>query len=336
MIKELPIFIGNIIVENHPLLVNNIVQIYTTGDMIDRLIENIERCGAPVVVGLDPTFEIIPEKILDDSVKSFGESPESAAFSILKFNREIIDAVTGIVPAVKPNIAFYERYGLDGIRAYIMTIEYAMGRGLMVIGDIKRGDIGSTAAAYAGHIEPSLLFGRKFEIWNEDAVTLNPYLGEDSIKPFLDVLKNRDRGVFILVKTSNEGSADIQDLMVEKGPLYEHVAGLVSEWGSGEGLMGERGYSKVGAVVGATHADVGARLRELMPHTFFLVPGYGAQGAGAKDVRKFFDSKGSGAIVNSSRGIIGAWKAEGKGAGHVGKSARAAALRMIEEIGSEL
>jgi len=304
--------------------------------MMDRLIENIERCGAPVVVGLDPTLEIIPEKMLADSAKSFNESPEAAAFAMLKYNREIINAVADIVPAVKPNIAFYERYGLDGIRAYTMTIEYAKGRGLMVIGDIKRGDIGSTAAAYAGHIEPAPLFGRKFELWNEDAVTLNPYLGEDSVAPFLDVLKDRDKGVFILVKTSNKGSADIQDLMVGERPLYEHVAGLVSAWGEGEGLMGEKGYSKVGAVAGATHPEVGARLRELMPHTFFLVPGYGAQGAGAKDIKGFFDSKGSGAIVNSSRGIIGAWKSEGKGAGHVGKAARAAALRMIEEIGAEL
>jgi len=314
--------------------------------MIDRLLERIKQTGAPVVVGLDPTLEIIPEKMLTDAAKSFGESPEGAAFAMLKFNREIIDAVAGIAPAVKPNIAFYERYGLDGIRAYIMTVEYAMGRGLMVIGDVKRGDIGSTAAAYAGHLEPASLFGCKFEIWNEDAVTLNPYLGEDSVTPFLEVLKRADKGVFLLVKTSNVGSADIQDILVlpkkkhgeQEGavPLYEHVAGLVSAWGEGEGLMGTRGYSKVGAVVGATHADVGARLRELMPQTFFLVPGYGAQGASAKDVKRFFDSEGKGAIINSSRGIIGAWKTEGKGVGYVGEAARAAVIRMRDEIGAVL
>ena len=312
--------------------------------MIDRLIESIERRGAPVVAGLDPTPELVPEKILADSVKSFGKTPEAAAFAILRFNNEIIDAVAGLVPAVKPNIAFYERYGLDGIRAYISTVEYAAERGLMVIGDVKRGDIGSTAAAYAGHIEPAALFGQEYEIWNEDAVTLNPYLGEDSVGPFLEALKKRDKGIFLLVKTSNPGSADIQDVLIARpgkgddgaAPLYEHVAGLVCAWGQGEGLMGARGYSKVGAVVGATHAVVGARLRELMPYTFFLVPGYGAQGAGAKDIRRFFDAKGSGAIVNSSRGIIGAWKAEGKGAGRVGEAARAAALRMIEEIGAVL
>ncbi|MDR3365130.1 MAG: orotidine-5'-phosphate decarboxylase [Clostridiales Family XIII bacterium] len=306
--------------------------------MIDRLIENIERLGAPVVVGLDPTLEIVPEKMLADSAKSFDETTEAAAFALLKFNREIIDAVADIVPAVKPNIAFYERYGLDGIRAYIMTVEYAMGRGLMVIGDIKRGDIGSTAAAYAGHVAPSPLFGRKFEIWNEDAVTLNPYLGADSITPFLDAIKGRDKGVFILVKTSNPGGADLQDLpiMPEGAPLYERVAALVGEWGAGEGLMGGHGYSRVGAVVGATHPKASARLRELMPHTFFLVPGYGAQGASASDIKQFFDTHGRGAIVSSSRGIIGAWKAEGKGAGHVGKSARAAALKMRDEIGAVL
>jgi len=221
---------------------------------------------------------------------------------------------------------------------------HAAEQGLMVIGDVKRGDIGSTATAYAGHIGSASLFGQEYEIWNEDAVTLNPYLGEDSVRPFLDVLKSRDKGIFLLVKTSNPGSADIQDVLIARpgkgddgaAPLYEHVAGLVSAWGQGEGLMGARGYSKVGAVVGATHADVGARLRELMPNTFFLVPGYGAQGAGAKDIRRFFDAKGSGAIVNSSRGIIGAWKAEGEGAGRVGEAARAAALRMIEEIGAVL
>ena len=308
--------------------------------MIDRLIERIGQTGAPIVVGLDPTPDVVPEKFFDDSAKSFGESPEAGAFALLKFNREIIDAVADIVPAVKPNIAFYERYGLDGIRAYIMTIEYAMGRGMMVIGDVKRGDIGSTAAAYAGHIEPAQLFGHKFEIWNEDAVTLNPYLGTDSIEPFLSVMRERDKGVFILVKTSNKGSADIQDLMVVGAqgqiPLYEHVAALVVKWGEGERLMGRRGYSKVGAVIGATHPEVGARLRELMPYTFFLVPGYGAQGAGVSDIKHFFDKQGGGAIVNSSRGIIGAWKADGKGAGHIAKSARAAALRMKEELGAVL
>ena len=325
--------------------------------MIDRLIERIELMGAPIVVGLDPAPEVVPEKMFSDAAKSYGETPEAAAFALLKFNREIIDAVADVVPAVKPNIAFYERYGVDGIRAYIMTVEYAAARGLIVIGDVKRGDIGSTAAAYAGHIEPARLFGHNFEIWNEDAVTLNPYLGTDSVAPFLDAMRGRDKGVFILVKTSNPGSGDIQDLLVlpaagEGGrdggdapeakdmqsgrPLYEHVAALVCGWGAGEGLMGARGYSKVGAVVGATHPEIGARLRELMPHTFFLVPGYGAQGAGANDIKRFFNADGSGAFVNSSRGIIGAWKEDGKGAGHVGESARAAAIRMRDEIGASL
>jgi len=306
--------------------------------MIDKLIDRIGQLKAPIVVGLDPTPEVVPEKLYNDAAKTFGETPEAAAFALLKFNREIIDAVAGVVPAVKPNIAFYERYGLDGLRAYIMTVEYAMGRGLMVIGDVKRGDIGSTAAAYAGHIEPAALYGRKFEIWNEDAVTLNPYLGEDSVLPFLEAMRGRDKGVFVLVRTSNPGSADIQELPVSRGdetsPLYEHVAALVSAWGVGEGLMGQRGYSKVGAVVGATHPEDGARLRELMPHTFFLVPGYGAQGAGSGDIKRLFDAKGGGAIVNSSRGVIGAWKADGKSAGHIGKSARAAVQRMRDEIGA--
>lgn len=300
--------------------------------------DRIDALRCPICVGLDPTIEIIPEKMLGEVTKTFKETPEAAAFALLKFNREIIDAVADIVPAIKPNIAFYERYGLDGLRAYGMTCEYAAGRGLMVIGDIKRGDIGSTAKAYAGHIEPQPLFGKKFEIWREDAVTLNPYLGADSIEPFLEVLRVRDKGVFVLVKTSNPGSADIQDLIIAQtgAPLYEHIAGLVSTLGTTEGLIGTCGYSKVGAVVGATHHEIGARLRELMPNTFFLVPGFGAQGATAQDIRRFFDSQGKGTIVNSSRGIIGAWKADGKGAGHVGKSARAAALKMRDEIGAVL
>ena len=307
--------------------------------MIDRLMNNIEKLGAPIVVGLDPTPDIVPEVFFTDAAKSEGETPGAGAQAFFRFNCEIIDAVAGIVPAVKPNIAFYERYGLEGIRAYIKTTEYAMDKGLMVIGDIKRGDIGSTAAAYAGHLEPASLFGEEFEIWSEDAVTLNPYLGEDSIKPFLDVMENRDKGIYLLVKTSNPGSADIQDLIVENRPLYEHVAGLVSKWGEAEGMMGEQGYSKVGAVVGATHPETGARLRDLMPHTFFLVPGYGAQGAGAKDVRRFFDAGGRGSIVNSSRGIIGAWKADGKGTAgiaEVGEAARAAAIKMRDELGAVL
>ena len=305
--------------------------------MIDRLIKKIESLKAPILVGLDPTPDVVPEEFFFEAAKSKGETVQAGAFALFRFNCEIIDAVAGIVPAVKPNIAFYERYGLDGINVYMKTIRYAAEKGLMVIGDIKRGDIGSTAAAYAGHLEPAILFGREYEIWNEDAVTLNPYLGTDSITPFLEVLKEREKGIFVLVKTSNPGSADIQDLPVSADiPLYEHVAALVSEWGKAEGMMGALGYSKVGAVVGATHPETGARLRDLMPHTFFLVPGYGAQGAGAKDIRGFFDSNGKGAIVNSSRGIIGAWKASRKGACNIGVSAYTAAVQMRDEIGSAL
>ena len=306
--------------------------------MIDRLIESIDRLKAPIVVGLDPTPDVVPEEFFSAATKELGETPAAGAMALLRFNCEIIDAVAEVVPAVKPNIAFYERFGPIGIYAYIETCEYAKKKGLIVIGDIKRGDIGSTAAAYADHLKPVDLFDNMFEVWHEDAVTLNPYLGTDSISPFLEVMKDREKGIFILVKTSNSGSADIQDLLVgdNNTPLYEHVAGLASEWGSAEGIMGNRGYSKVGAVVGATHPETGARLRELMRHTFFLVPGYGAQGAGAKDVRKFFDAKGSGAIVNSSRGIIGAWKSSSEGFLSIGESAREAAIQMRDQLGAVL
>jgi orotidine-5'-phosphate decarboxylase len=293
---------------------------------------------------------MIPEKMLAEKVKDFGETPAAVAAALLAYNLSIIDAIEDIVPAVKPQIAMYERYGLDGLRTYLATIEYARSRGLFVIGDVKRGDIASTAEAYASHISPVTLFGRTFELWNEDAVTLNPSMGSDSVGPFLKVLEGHDRGIFLLVKTSNKGSADIQDVLVTPGgqgdaenidggiagagvlqiPLYEHVAGLVSKWG--EPYIGASGYSKVGAVVGATHPEVGARLRGLMPHTFFLVPGYGAQGGTAADIQKFFDRDGRGCIVNSSRGIIAAWKNEDEGARDIGEAARAAAIKMRDEI----
>ncbi|MDR1796370.1 MAG: orotidine-5'-phosphate decarboxylase [Clostridiales Family XIII bacterium] len=321
--------------------------------MIDRLTERIEALGCPVVVGLDPTLEMLPEKLLADAVRSYGETPEAVAFAFLKFNKQVIDATCDVVPAVKPQIAMYERYGLDGLRAYQMTCAYAAGRGLVVIGDVKRGDIGSTAAAYAAHIQPQALFGRAFDIWREDAITVNPYMGGDSVEPYLEVLRGADKGIFVLVKTSNPGGADVQDLRVQAAagaagaaadagageaaggaPLYEHVARLVSGWGAD--LVGTCGYSKVGAVVGATHPEAGARLRALMPRTFFLVPGYGAQGATAADVARFFDKDGRGCIVNSSRGITAAWKKDGGGEASVGKAARAAAIQMRDEIAGAL
>jgi len=273
--------------------------------MIDRLIDRIKELKAPVVVGLDPTVDMLDKK------------PKNIPEAFFEFNCRIIDQVYDLVPAVKPQIAMYERYGVEGLKAYVQTAEYAQSRGLIVIGDIKRNDIGSTAEGYAAHIDGNL--------WHEDAVTLNPYLGVDSIMPFLKICEEQDKGIIILVKTSNPSSVDLQDQKLENGKLvYEHVGDLVSEWGFDKKLIGKHGYSKVCAVVGATFPEQGRALRKRMPHTFFLVPGYGAQGGSGKDLKGFFDKNGLGCIVNSSRGITAAWKK--------GITARQATQEMIADL----
>jgi len=289
------------------------------------MIERIGVLGAPVVVGLDTTLEMIPARLMQ------GDSLEAISAAMLSFNREIIDAVCDLVPAVKPQIAMYERFGIEGLKAYVATAAYAQSKGLLVIGDIKRGDIASTAEAYAAHIGGTEAGGGRIYPWPEDAVTLNPYLGADSVKPFLDVCATQEKAMFLLVKTSNPSSADLQDLPLASGKLvYEHVADLVSGWG--EGFVGKHGYSKIGAVVGATFPEQGRELRKRMPHTFFLVPGYGAQGGAGKDLRGFFDTQGVGCIVNSSRGITAAWQKDKRFGEDVGSAAREAVLAMIDDL----
>ncbi|MCH4208516.1 orotidine-5'-phosphate decarboxylase [Bifidobacterium sp.] len=333
---------------------------------MDRLIAAIKATQNPSVVGLDPTtllvppqvFDMVGDNISDDTGAGDGESENAAqqvasrlAMGYFEFNRVVIDAVADIVPAVKAQIAMYEALGPAGIDAYTMTCEYAQQQGLYVIGDIKRGDIGSTAAAYAQHLsglpriaDPSVDTPREGgpydDLWHEDAVTVNPYLGTDGITPFVDSAKRTDKGIFVLVRTSNPSSKDIQELELASGErFYEHVADLVSSWGSDS--LGTEGYSRVGAVVGATHPQQGRELRERMPHTFFLVPGFGAQGGTAQDVAGMFDADGSGSIVNSSRGIIAAWKESGEyrsdmtadeAFGLVASAARRAALDMRDEL----
>lgn len=273
--------------------------------MIEKLIARIDELKNPTVVGLDPRMELIPECIKEKYYAAFGKTCYAAAKAIFEYNIKIIDAIKDIVPAVKPQIAMYEQFGPDGVRAYYNTIRYAKARGLIVIGDIKRSDIASTAKAYSNaHIGEVPIDGVTQKVFDSDFITLNPYLGIDSIEPYLEDCDKRDKGLFILVKTSNPNSGELQDLIVENEMLYEKVGRLVSKWGQDH--IGESGYSKVGAVVGATHPKQGIALREMLPHTFFLVPGFGAQGATAKDVAGCFDKNGRGAIVNSSRGIIGA------------------------------
>ena len=261
----------------------------------DRLIEACAAKGGPGCVGLDPRWEDLPERIR----KSHGEDLEGRAAAVLAFNREAIRVVAPIVPVVKPNVAFYEAMGAPGYRCFLDTVAAAKEAGLLVIGDVKRGDMGNTAEAYAR---------AHFDLAGCDALTLSPYLGLDSIEPFLARCRDGGRGVFLLVKTSNPGSADLQDLEVGNLRVFEEVAVLVRGWATGKGLVGARGWSAIGAVVGATHPKEVELLRRMMPAVPFLLPGYGAQGGTAQDCAAGFDAKGEGAVVNSSRGVLLAWK----------------------------
>ncbi len=275
--------------------------------IIDNLIDKIVEYNNPTVVGLDPRIEYIPKHILDENYEKYGENLKGVSSAFLDFNKQIIDATFDIVPAVKPQIAMYEKYGIDGLDAFAKTIEYAKEKGMIIISDIKRGDIGSTAKDYAdAHIGYTEIGQNKFETFHSDFVTLNPYLGQDSIEPFIEVMKKEDKGAFVLVKTSNKGSKDIQDLIVDGEKLYIKVGQLVEQWGSE--LRGKYGLSSLGAVVGGTHRDEMVEIREKCPNLFFLIPGYGAQGGKAEDIRACFNKDGLGGIVNSSRGIIAAFK----------------------------
>ncbi len=302
----------------------------------DRLCAAIDAKDSAVVVGLDPHPERLPPPLLADCRAEHGDGVRTAAEALWRFNRGIIDAVHDVVPAVKPQLAFYERYGVAGLQAYARTAQYAKAAGLLVIADGKRNDIGSTASAYA---EAFLGASRVFDQpvvgdFTADALTVNPFLGRDGIQPFVDCADQHGRGVFVLVKTSNPSAGDLQDLQIGGQPLYEHLGGLVENWG--ESSRGRHGYSSVGAVVGATWPAQAARLRALMPHTLFLVPGYGAQGATAADVACCFDARGHGALINASRSIIFAWHAEPYvdryAATDYGAAAREAAQRMGDDI----
>ena len=305
--------------------------------MIQKLIQNIQRTNAPICVGLDPMLSYIPEHILKKSFGEFGETLEGAADAIWNFNKEIIDATYDLIPSVKPQLAMYEQFGIEGLKVYDRTVKYCQSKGLLVIADAKRGDIGSTSAAYAtAHLGKVKVGNTVCTAFNTEFMTVNPYLGTDGIKPFVDVCKSDDKGLFILVKTSNPSSGEFQDRLIDGKPLYEHVAQKVVEWGS-ECMDGT--YSNVGAVVGATYPEMGAILRKLMPHTYFLVPGYGAQGGTAKDLKACFNEDGLGAVVNSSRGIIAAYRQEKYakfGPEHFAEASRQAVIDMVADISSVL
>ncbi len=301
--------------------------------MISKLIAKIQATDAPIVVGLDPMLGYVPEHIKEKAYAEFGETPAGAAEAVWQFNKAIVDATYDLIPAVKPQIAMYEQFGVEGVAAFKKTVDYCKEKGLIVIGDVKRGDIGSTSEAYAvGHLGSVQIGSKTYAGFDEDFATVNPYLGSDGIKPFIKVCNEADRGIFVLVKTSNPSSGEFQDRLVDGRPLYELVAEKVAAWGE-ESMDGD--YSNVGCVVGATYPEMGKVLRKLMPKTYILVPGYGAQGGKAEDLVHYFNADGLGAIVNSSRGIIAAYKQEKYAsfgdAGHADAS-RQAVLDMIADI----
>ena len=301
--------------------------------MINKLVANIKKTGAPIVVGLDPMLNYIPEQVQKKAFAEYGETLEGAAEAIWQFNKAIVDNTYDLIPAVKPQIAMYEQFGIPGMQAFKKTVDYCKEKGLVVIGDIKRGDIGSTSAAYAvGHLGKVAVGSKSYAAFDEDFATVNPYLVSDGENPFLDVCKEEKKGIFVLVKTSNPSSGEFQDQKIDGRPLYELVGEKVAAWGTE--AMGDE-YSYVGAVVGATYPEMGKVLRKIMPKAYILVPGYGAQGGKGKDLVHFFNEDGLGAIVNSSRGIIAAYKQEKYakfGAENFADASRAAVEDMVADI----
>ena len=307
--------------------------------MINKLVNKIVKTNAPVVVGLDPMMKFIPEHVQAAAFEQYGETLEGAAEAIWQFNKSIIDNIYDIVPAVKPQIAMYEQFGIEGLKVFKKTVDYCHEKDMVVIGDVKRGDIGSTSEAYAvAHLGKVKVGSKLLTPFDEDFATVNPYLGSDGINPFIKICQEENKGIFILVKTSNPSSGEFQDRMIDGRPLYEWVGEKVAEWGAD--CMGDS-YSYVGAVVGATYPEQGKILRKVMPKSFILVPGYGAQGGKGADLVHFFNEDGLGAIVNSSRGIICAYKQDkykdmGITAENFADASRKAVEDMIEDISGAL
>ncbi|MDD6202070.1 MAG: orotidine-5'-phosphate decarboxylase [Lachnospiraceae bacterium] len=305
--------------------------------MINRLVANIKKTQAPIVVGLDPTMKMIPEQIKKKAFSEYGETLEGAGEAVWQFNKAIVDAVYDLIPAVKPQIAMYEQFGIPGLVAYKRTIDYCKEKGLAVIGDIKRGDIGSTSEAYAvGHLGSVQIGNTTCKGFDEDFATVNPYLGSDGVNPFIKVCKEEKKGIFVLVKTSNPSSGEFQDQIIGEKTLYQLVGEKVAQWA--DDFMGDS-YSYVGAVVGATYPEIGKVMRKVMPKSYILVPGYGAQGGKGKDLVHFFNEDGLGAIVNSSRGIIAAYQQEAYasfGETNFADASRQAVLDMKDDIAQAL
>lgn len=296
-----------------------------------RLIERIAQLQNPSVVGLDSLLDYIPQHIKEEKFAQYGDTFDAAAQAILAYNKGIIDAICDIVPAVKPQAAYYEMYSWQGMWALCETVKYAQEKGMIVIMDGKRNDIGSTMQAYAkAHLGVSEVNGKELSAFGSDMLTVNGYLGSDGIEPLLPICDEKDKGIFVLVKTSNPSSGELQDQKIGDKSIYETMGAMCEQWG--EKTQNSYGYSRVGAVVGATYPQQLSEMRQKMPHTFFLVPGYGAQGGGANDVAGAFDKNGLGAIVNSSRAILTAWKKAGTDGKDFAQQARKAALTMKEDI----
>lgn len=299
---------------------------------IDRLIDKIKQTNNPTVMGLDPRFDMLPKCVTD----KYDKTLEGVSKAILEYNKALIDETCDIIPAVKPQIAFYEMFGIPGLEAFKETCKYAKEKGMIVIADIKRGDIGSTAQGYSNAFLGKTKIGDHEEsIFDVDFVTVNPYMGTDCVKPFIEDCKKYDKGIFILVKTSNPSSGELQDLKLENGKeVYMQVADLVEKWG--EDLVGKYGYSSVSAVVGATYPEQLEQIRSKASHTYFLIPGYGAQGGKAEDIALGFDKNGLGGIVNASRSLMCAYKSEiwknQFTEEEYAKATRAEAIRMKEEL----
>lgn len=305
-------------------------------NIIDQLIEKIKIMKNPTVIGLDPRYEMLPKCVKDKYPKTL----EGVGQAIIEYNKALIDEIYDIIPAIKPQIAFYEMYGIPGMQAFKVTCEYAKQKGMFVIADIKRGDIGSTAQGYSNaYLGKTKIEENEQSLYDIDFVTVNPYMGTDCVKPFIDDCKKYNKGLFILVKTSNPSSGELQDVKLENGEeVYTRVAKYVEKWG--EELRGEYNYSSISAVVGATYPEQLKQLRQIAPHTYFLIPGYGAQGGKAEDIALGFDENGLGGIVNASRSLMCAYKSEmwkdKFEEKDYAKATRTEAIRMKEELCSKI
>jgi orotidine-5'-phosphate decarboxylase len=303
---------------------------------MNRLIDRIVELKNPTVAGLDPKLDYVPEFIKEKAFEKYGVTLKGAAKALLTFNKGLIDALCEVVPAIKPQCAYYEMYGPDGVKTLYKTIEYAKSKGMLVITDGKRNDIGTTMEAYAiGHLGTTAVLDKQIPAFDADCLTVNGYLGTDGIKPLLKVCDAEDKGIFVLVKTSNPSSGELQDRLIDGKPVYEIMGEMCENWGA-DSVCAPYGFSSVGAVVGATYPQQLKELREKLPHTFFLVPGYGAQGGGAEDVKYAFNKDGIGAIINSSRGIMCAYKQRGFDEKDYAQAAYLEAIRMRDDIQSVL